>query len=111
MKQNKLDFRLLSLPYVLIYLVLRDLYFRRSTTTHLLLLPVALPLTEHGAKWVRLKVPLIALLLICLDFKELEGQVSINMRYTTINLMILQALLVALSTMKPATQLRRYNYF
>lgn len=38
----------------------------------------ALPLTEQGAKWVRLKVILIALLLICLDFKVLEGQVGIT---------------------------------
>lgn len=81
----------------------------RSATTQLLLLQ-ALPPTEYGAKWVRLKFILIALLLICLDFKVFEGELSI-MRNATIQLVLLQAFLVALSTMKPALHLRLYDYF
>lgn len=57
-----------------------------------------------------LKVIPIALLLIFLDFKVFEGELSI-MRNATIQLVLLQAFLVALSTMKPALHLRLYDYF
>lgn len=80
-----------------------------SAITQLLLLQASPP-TEYRAKRVRLKVILIALLLIRLDFKVLEGELSIT-RSATIQLVLLQAFLVALSTMKPALHLRLYNSF
>lgn len=53
----------------------QEKHYHTAATSH------ALPLTEHGAKWVRLQVLLIALLLIYLDFKVFEVQVSFNTRY------------------------------
>jgi len=79
----------------------------RSATTQPLLLQ-ALPLTEYGAKRVRRKVIFIALLLICLDFKVFEGELSIT-RCSTVQTGITTS--ISGSTVYKALRSRLYDYF